>query len=91
MVIQQSMERISSFYHASVTAPRANHSDFFNTHACLHQLARVAPDTDSRQAYILDMRDWAISLIVIALVLLSHVPQRFWKEVSSMWKELRGD
>jgi hypothetical protein len=33
MVIQQSMERISSFYHASATAPRTNHSDFFNTHA----------------------------------------------------------
>jgi hypothetical protein len=32
-VIQQSMERISSFYHASATAPRTNHSDFFNTHA----------------------------------------------------------
>jgi hypothetical protein len=36
------------------------------------------------------MRDWAISLIVIALVLLSYVPQRFWKEVWSMWKEFRA-
>ena len=34
MVIQQSMARnSSSFYHASATAPRANYSDFFNTHA----------------------------------------------------------
>jgi hypothetical protein len=38
MVIQQNMERIASFYHASATTPHANHSDFFNTHACLHQL-----------------------------------------------------
>jgi hypothetical protein len=35
MVIQQSMARnSSSFYHAFATAPRANYSDFFNTHAC---------------------------------------------------------
>ena len=31
-MIQQSMARISSFYHASATTPLANHSDFFNTH-----------------------------------------------------------
>jgi len=37
-VIQQSMERISSFYHASATAPRTNHGDFFNTHRRLHSL-----------------------------------------------------
>jgi hypothetical protein len=33
MVIQQSMPRISSLYHASPTTKHANHSDFFNTHA----------------------------------------------------------
>jgi hypothetical protein len=32
MVIQQNMARISSLYHASATFPRANHTDFFNTH-----------------------------------------------------------
>jgi hypothetical protein len=38
MVIQHSLARISSFYHASATTPLANHGDFFNTHACLqHQ------------------------------------------------------
>jgi hypothetical protein len=37
VVIQSSMARISSFYHASATAPLANHSDFFNTYACLRQ------------------------------------------------------
>jgi hypothetical protein len=36
------------------------------------------------------MREWAISLIVIALVLLSYLPQRFWTEVWSMWEEFRG-
>src|SRR5450631_300289 len=41
MVIQQSMERIPSFYHASATTPLANHSDFFNTHACSQQLSDV--------------------------------------------------
>ncbi len=35
MVIQHNMARNSSFfYHASAPIPRANHSDFFNTHAC---------------------------------------------------------
>jgi hypothetical protein len=38
MVIQQNMARISSLYHASATSLRANHSDFFNTHACFQQL-----------------------------------------------------
>jgi len=33
MVIQQSMVRIASFYHASVTTSLANQRDFFNTHA----------------------------------------------------------
>src|ERR1035441_5425227 len=37
MVIQQSMARISSLYHASASTPLANHSDFFNTHAWLRQ------------------------------------------------------
>ena len=32
MVIQQNMARIASLYHASAIFPRANHSDFFNTH-----------------------------------------------------------
>jgi hypothetical protein len=32
MVIQQSMARIPSFYHASASIQPANHSDFFNTH-----------------------------------------------------------
>src|SRR5713101_4077567 len=41
MVIQQNMERIASFYHASATTPHANHSDFFNTHACLQQLRQM--------------------------------------------------
>jgi hypothetical protein len=36
------------------------------------------------------MRDWAIGIILITLMLLSNVPQRFWKEVWSMWKEFRG-
>jgi hypothetical protein len=26
-----------SYYHASAVIPIANHSDFFNTHACLQQ------------------------------------------------------
>src|SRR5713226_4730068 len=38
MVIQQNMARIASLYHASATFPRANHSDFFNTHAWFQQL-----------------------------------------------------
>jgi hypothetical protein len=37
MVIQQSMaSNYSSFYHASASTPRANHSDFFNTHRPFH-------------------------------------------------------
>ena len=39
MVIQQSMARIPSFYHASASIQPANHSDFFNTHACFRQLS----------------------------------------------------
>jgi hypothetical protein len=35
MVIQQSMATF--FYHAFVSIHPANHSDFFNTHACLQQ------------------------------------------------------
>jgi hypothetical protein len=35
MAIQQSMAtNYSSFYHASASTPRANHSYFFNTHTC---------------------------------------------------------
>src|SRR6266852_1401851 len=45
MVIQQSMERISSFYHASATAPRTNHSDFFNSHRRYHSLRIARPRT----------------------------------------------
>jgi hypothetical protein len=38
-----SMERnYSSFYHASATTPRANHGDFFNTHAWFRQLKNHA-------------------------------------------------
>ena len=48
MVIQQSMERISSFYHASATAPRTNHGDFFNTYACSRQLERSRTSTAGR-------------------------------------------
>src|SRR5260370_38286800 len=36
MVIQQNMERIASFYHASASIQPANHSDFFNSHRRLH-------------------------------------------------------
>jgi hypothetical protein len=47
MVIQHNMARSSSFfYHASATTPPANHTDFFNTHACLqqhHDFRPVAP------------------------------------------------
>src|SRR5260370_41202661 len=48
MVIQQSMERISSFYHASATAPRTNHGDFFNTYACSRQVERSRTSTAGR-------------------------------------------
>jgi hypothetical protein len=45
MVIQQSMKGITPpYYHASVTTPPANHSDFFNTHACLRQLCSSGYD-----------------------------------------------
>jgi hypothetical protein len=37
MVIQQSMARIPSFYHASASIQPANHSDFFNTHGIYQQ------------------------------------------------------
>ena len=37
MVIQQNMARNFFFYHASASTPPANHSDFFNTHACSRQ------------------------------------------------------
>jgi hypothetical protein len=41
-----SMARIPpSYYHASATIPIANHSDFFNTHACLHQTTHSATIT----------------------------------------------
>ena len=36
-VIQHSMARISSFYHASATTPLANHSNFFNTYRPFHK------------------------------------------------------
>src|SRR6267378_8510359 len=39
MTIQQSMARISSLYRASAPIPPTNHSDFFNTHACLQQVS----------------------------------------------------
>jgi len=45
MVIQQNMARISSLYHASATSPRANHSDFFNTHRRLHSEPSATPST----------------------------------------------
>src|SRR5713101_2135633 len=51
MVIQQSMERISSFYHASATAPRTNHSDFFNTHACLQQSKDISFRADRNATF----------------------------------------
>jgi hypothetical protein len=38
MVIQQSMVRISSLYHASAATPPAYHGDFVNTHGICHQL-----------------------------------------------------
>src|SRR5258708_27571595 len=44
MVIQQNMERIASFYHASASIQPANHSDFFNTHRRYHSEPRSMSD-----------------------------------------------
>jgi len=48
-------------------------------------------DTEGRQAYIFCMRDWVLSLIGMAVLLvLEFVPRHVWAEACSMWKEWRG-
>jgi hypothetical protein len=42
-IVIQSMASIASFYHASVSSPRANQRDFFNTHRRLHSLRTGRP------------------------------------------------